>query len=234
MTAANVDVEQIVRQVLRQLQGTSAPAASAVAAPTPVSAPAPSCGELRLGEPVVTLSRLTGQLEGIATVIVGSAAVVTPAARDLLKQRGIELIRQSANAKPPKGQVVLGVAETNYDAAGLARMLTQHGIGTERLAQCGLLAAVDEVTDAVARGGKIGVLLTRQTAAVLCLANRARGVQAVLATSVDAVRSARTTFGANLLVIDASGRGMHDLAGMIRACASIPANCLEALKERLN
>lgn len=113
-------------------------------------------------------------------------------------------------------------------------MLTQQGISTERLAQCGLLAVVDELVDAVVRGGAVGVLLTRQTAAALCLANRTRGVQAVLATSVEVIRGARTTLAANLLVVDPKGKAAHELAGMIRACATLAPRSNEGLRSRLN
>jgi hypothetical protein len=184
-------------------------------------------------EPVVTLSRLSGHLQGVRNVIVDRAAVVTPAARDLLKQHGITLTRSADSTKRTASEVVVAAADTDFDAAGLTRMLTQQGIKTERLAQCGLLAAIDELVDMAAHGGKIGVLLTRQTAAALCVANRTRGVQAVLTGSVETVRTARASFGANLLVVDPHGRSLHELAGMIRTCATLPANYLENIKKRL-
>ena len=229
MSAADVDIDQIVRQVLRQLDGSSKTARPKVA-----NAPAPSVGELYVGEPVVTLSHFKGELDGIKNVTVRPTAVVTPAVRDLLKQRGIQLTRTKEAGKPSAGEVVIGAAETNYDAAGLNRMLTQQGISTQRLAQCGLVAAVDELVDAVARGGKIGVLLTRQTAAALCLANRTRGVQAVLATSAEAIRTARTTLAANLLVLNPQGRAAHELAGMIRTCATLAPHWADGLRPRLS
>ncbi|MCE9555841.1 MAG: hypothetical protein K8T91_21035 [Planctomycetes bacterium] len=229
MSAADVDIEQIVRQVLRQLDGSSNPAR-----PKVIDTLASAASELYLGEPVITLSHFKGQLDGIKNVSVRPTAVVTPAVRDLLKQRGIQLTRTKEAAKQTAGAVVIGSAETNYDAAGLTRMLTQQGIGTERLAQCGLVAVVDELVDAVARGGKIGVLLTRQTAAALCLANRTRGVQAVLATSVEAIRTARTTLAANLLVLDPKGKAAHELAGMIRTCATLAPHWADGLRPRLS
>ncbi|MSQ97348.1 MAG: hypothetical protein EXR98_22735 [Gemmataceae bacterium] len=229
MSAAKVDIEQIVRQVLRQLDGSSI-----AARPTVADAPVSASGELHVSEPVVTLSHLKGQLDGVKSVAVLPAAVVTPAARDLLKLRGIELTRSQKAAKQPSSAVVLAAAETDYDAAGLTRMLTQQGISTERLAQCGLIAVVDELVDAVARGGKIGVLLTRQTAAALCLANRTRGVQAVLATSAEAIRSARSTFGANLLVLEPKGKAVHELAGIIRTCATLAPHWADGIRPRLS
>lgn len=229
MSVADVDIEQIVRQVLRQLDGSSNAARPKVA-----DTFAPAIDELYVGEPVLTLSYLKGQLEGVKKVSVQPTAVVTPAARDLLKQSGIQLTRIKETARQSASEVVIGAAETTYDAAGLTRMLTQQGIRTERLAQCGLVAVVDELVDAVARGGKIGILLTRQTAAALCLANRTRGVQAVLATNVEAIRTARTNLAANLLVLDPQGKAAHELAGMIRTCATLTPHWADGLRARLS
>jgi len=234
MSVTDVDIDQIVRQVLRQLAGSSPAARPLETAPRArADMAATMATELHVSEPVITLSHLKGQLEGIKSVSVRRTAVITPAARDLLKQKQIELIRLQDTAKQPAGSVVLGAAETKYDAAGLTRMLTQQGISTERLEQCGLAAVVEELIDAVARGGKIGILLTRQTAAALCLANRTRGVQAVLATSEESTRAARTTLAANLLVVDPQGKAAHELAGMIRLCATLAPRWGAGLREHL-
>ena len=49
--------------------------------------------ELRIDAKVVALASLEGRLDGIGRVIVASRAVVTPAVKDALKDRKIELIR---------------------------------------------------------------------------------------------------------------------------------------------
>ena len=49
--------------------------------------------ELSVPERLVTLATLRGRLDGVARVVVPRRAVVTPAARDELKQRRIELQR---------------------------------------------------------------------------------------------------------------------------------------------
>src|SRR5207244_3143381 len=109
-------------------------------------------------------------------VVVRSDAVVTPAVRDLLYQATIALAREDTAAGGFVAGLLLGVADTPFEPAALVRMLVQQGLSAQQLARCGLLSAVDELVDAVVRGGQLGVLLTHETAAALCLANRARGV----------------------------------------------------------
>lgn len=237
MSVAEADIERIVRQVLRQLDvgvqaSVGVQATACVKESSSLKADLQQA-DLKIVEPVVTQARLAGQLNGVQSVSVSRTAVVTPAARDLLKQHGIQLVRVDVAKSRAAGEVVLAAAETDYDAAGLVRMLNQQAVKAERLAQCGLLTAIDELVDQVARGGRIGMLLTRQTAAALCLTNRASGVRAVLATNVETVRTARTSFAANLLIADPRGRSAHDLASTIRACASLAPQWSAGLRDRL-
>lgn len=79
-------MELVVREVIRRLMADgrlSLTGTAAVAAPR----------ELQISERLVTLATLSGKLDGIARVVVPRRAVVTPAARDELKQRRIELQR---------------------------------------------------------------------------------------------------------------------------------------------
>ncbi|HMO86760.1 MAG TPA: hypothetical protein PKC18_17765 [Lacipirellulaceae bacterium] len=77
-------LEWIVREVVRRLRDGAAGA-------TPVADSATA--EIALPHPLITLETLESQLAGVARVRVSSRAVVTPAVRDLLRQRGIELVR---------------------------------------------------------------------------------------------------------------------------------------------
>ena len=77
--------ERIVQEVVRRLLQRG------VAIERPAEAKPPS--ELRIDAKVVALASLEGKLNGIGRVIVTRRAVVTPAVKDELKDREIELIR---------------------------------------------------------------------------------------------------------------------------------------------
>jgi len=82
MTFTEQDVERIVVEVIRRLGllGSSKPLAA---------------NELTLAERVVTMRSIEGRLNGVARLVVASRAVVTPAVRDELNERQIELVRKA-------------------------------------------------------------------------------------------------------------------------------------------
>ncbi|HZL88245.1 MAG TPA: hypothetical protein VFB96_07695 [Pirellulaceae bacterium] len=85
MSFTEADVERIVSEVIRRLRAMDSSAAAA--------APAPVGHDLVLTERVITMRTIDGQLGGVQRLLVPAKAVVTPAVRDELKQRKIELVR---------------------------------------------------------------------------------------------------------------------------------------------
>lgn len=78
-------VEYIVAEVLRRLreQGISV-----------VSDAASSGRDLVLDDQVVALAKLNGRLSNVERLIVKQRAIVTPAVKDELKEKGVELVRR--------------------------------------------------------------------------------------------------------------------------------------------
>src|SRR5688572_3659926 len=100
LTAA--DIDRIVAEVVRRLRAMTAGSSSdggreSLAKKDLANSndsnrqrlPTPSISQLQLTEHVVTLSALKGRLDGVSNVIVSNRAVITPAVKDELKQRGI-------------------------------------------------------------------------------------------------------------------------------------------------
>jgi ethanolamine utilization cobalamin adenosyltransferase len=50
---------------------------------------------LQLGERLVTTYTLKGRLADVSQVTVGAKTVVTPAAKDMLNDRGVQLVRSN-------------------------------------------------------------------------------------------------------------------------------------------
>ena len=84
MTYSDQDVERIVLEVSRRLGLLASPQPSASVKGV----------ELVLTDRVVTLRSIEGKLAGVARLVVAARAVVTPAVRDALNDRGIELVRK--------------------------------------------------------------------------------------------------------------------------------------------
>ncbi len=83
MNLSQPEIERIVQEVLRRL--------SAMTHSSSDSSPVPTT--LSLTTRVVTVAELNGKLEGIKQITVAQRAVVTPAARDYLRERGVQLTR---------------------------------------------------------------------------------------------------------------------------------------------
>jgi hypothetical protein len=202
--------------------------------PTSASSAVPAAGELTVHEAVVSTHALADRLSGVRKVLVSTKAIITPAARDLLKQHKITIGRVAANAKRDKPALVIGMADTPADPADLLRMVSPLAGGIERLAKTGMATVVAELADAVAKDGRLGLLLSGQPLVAACLANRQAGVRAAVARDRDEVVQAIGSLGMNLLVVDPARRSLFQLGQMVKQfLQSGPAQCPAGLKEVL-
>jgi len=87
MTFTEQEVEQIVLEVLRRLGVTGRAAGD--------EGSSSAAAELRIADRVVTMRSIEGRLNGVVQITVRRRAVVTPAVKDELKQRKIELVEAS-------------------------------------------------------------------------------------------------------------------------------------------
>jgi hypothetical protein len=81
MTFTQEQVERIVLEVIRRLEMLGPSTAS------------PGT-DLAISERIVTMRLIEGRLSGVSRLIVGPRTVITPAVRDELNERHIELVRQ--------------------------------------------------------------------------------------------------------------------------------------------
>jgi hypothetical protein len=256
MSDQQAQVDAIVREVLRRLavapstDGNALGASDALGAglPTPRHNGRPAVGAsasngsqgsasaLVLTSKVITLAELDGRLDGLKRIRVPRRAVITPAVRDLLRQREIAVEHADAlqSASRVRVPLAVGVAQTAYDPAGLLRSVMQQGVEIQRLAQTGLLSVIDELTEQVSRGGSLGLLLTEDLAAALCLANRVRGVRAAASGDVAALGRAIRSIGVNLLVVEPAGRSPFQLRQMVTEFCRGPYTCPAEYRERLS
>ena len=210
-SSRHAEVERIVRAVLGEL--TAAAARGTKSKPVGET---DSGRTLELTSKVVSLAEVEGKLKDVSRLVVPRGAVFTPAARDELRRFAIAVASATGGAKTEQARVVLATAETTFEPTHLATAMAGEGIAVERIAGKELTSLVDTLTRRIVVDKKCGLLLTDMPAAAMCLTNRQRGVRAVLAYSVTAVREAVTTIAANLLVIDPRGRSVFELRQVAR------------------
>jgi ribose 5-phosphate isomerase RpiB len=228
MAGQELDLEAIVREVLRRLQQLSdggAPCADdgagiakqASAAPTPRE-PVADSAQLQLAGRTITMGLIAGRLGGVKEVLVPAGAVVTPSVRDELRKRQISLRTAGAQAAGAKNQagLVVGVAgKADPTGAAVAAVQVEAG-ATERIDNDCVLEVVRHVTQAVAVRRGIGLVLTDRPAVAMCLANRQPSIRAAWGVNPASVRDATKLIGANLLIVNPNQHGVHELRGMIR------------------
>lgn len=84
---------------------------------------------------------------------------------------------------------------------------------------------VRAVADCLARGDCRGVVLFCDDAGLAaCIANKVRGVRAVAVSSVPQAEQALNGLGANLLVVEPSGRTFYEFKELLRLCCGSDRN----------
>lgn len=243
MAGQELDLEAIVREVLRRLQQLGSDRADADGAKTQRQVPeAPAIpplasepGQLQLQERTITLGLVAGRLQGVREVLVSAGAVVTPSVRDELRKRRIALhfTAEPAADLPVTARLVLGVAG-GAQAAGAALAAVQAEAGAaQRIDRDCVLEVVRQVSQAVASQGQIGLVLTDRPAVALCLANRQASIRAAWGMSVASVREAAKLIGANLLVVNPAQHGAYELRGMIREFVAGRHQCPKVYRQAL-
>jgi hypothetical protein len=212
MSPSIADIELVVREVLAQLQAApvappaapSAPPPSAAACEKPSAAPAAEQPfTLTVAARVVTMNEVAGRLDSIRRLVVSREAIVTPAVRDELLRRGIALdCAKATSAAPATIRLTLMTARIDFDTTTLQAALAREGFQVKQSSSDCLIAASDELATEIRQEDALGVLLSRHTAAALCLANRLAGVRAIAGSEAPAVAAASAAVGANLLVVD--------------------------------
>lgn len=237
MAHAAHDIDRIVCEVVRQVRALPGQEPNrSNASQTEGQDSKQETGSLAIDAPVISLEVVENRLANVRYLTIGPRAVVTPAVRDLLRQSEITLrraaeIATSNSAKPP---LAVGMADTEFDPAAWLRATVEGGQPTEQIARTGIANVADELADLVTHGGRLGLLLTEATAAGVCLANRHRGVRAFAAADVAAVDHAVRSIGANLMVLDPTGRNLYEFQRMTTTfCRPGARTCPESLRERL-
>ncbi len=191
--------------------------------------------ELTLDEAVVSAGALTGRLDGIGRVVVRRGAVITPAARDVLRERKIDVsFRIDKEHAATRLRLIVGAAETAFQSRDLIGPLARNPITIEQIAETELTHVIDELARKLADPTALGLLLTAQTAAALCLANRLASVRAVAVSDSRAIAATVVELGANLLVLDPALRSRFATKQLVeRFIHGGPRVCPQRWRERL-
>ncbi|HLJ12226.1 MAG TPA: hypothetical protein VKU82_13615 [Planctomycetaceae bacterium] len=223
MNVTSEQFELIVKRVLERLETNGSPPSSASG---PASASAaevqnPKVPEVRIEQTVITQALLSETTTGAAQVRIGPKAILTPSARDFVHHRGITIVRESSQKVATALRFLLIATASTPQVSAAVDDLQRLGITCEvRLSGLPGEAAVQAIS-ALCRGeaNRI-VVVTDQPEVLACLSNRNDRVRAAAVSGTAAVARVKRTLNANLLAIDTSGIGAHELTSLLKAFLS--------------
>jgi hypothetical protein len=237
MNVSAAEIERLVREALSRLSAAAPVESTSSVVTSAKPAVATVADAFEVAAQVVTLAEIDGRLSNKRRLVVGPKAVVTPAVRDVLRQRNIVLERRvlgtrTSNAAA-KGTIMVAVA-ARADAGRLVERLRRDGYAVQQLAQAGLAAAVRELADDVVRGGSRGLLLADEVEAAVVALNRRGGVRAVGGDDASAVGRLSAAVNANLLVVRPAGKSEFVLQRIVAAWLEARASVSDEVRQLLN
>lgn len=202
-TAPQIDaaaIQALVAEVVRRIR--TAGAAAPATATAPAAAVAAPAAVTRLTDRVITVASFDRIPAGAREVAIDAKAVVTPAAVDRARERGIVLTRHAAQAALPQRPFVIAQAACRGDVAARTSAIARAIPGASQLPSSGLADVVAALASHASRDAARGVLLTGTPAVAVVLANRSASLRAVTARDATTLVSAAADTAANLLVVD--------------------------------
>lgn len=203
MTESAIEIEAIIREVVRRLgdsRATQRIGDATIASFTKSAAD----GQLELPIKLVTMESLRGRLDGIRELALPARAIVTPAARDRLRELQIQ-ITTSAGRHPSevgrRPKVYVHCSGCQLDGVALATRLEGSAV-LEKLVACPVPQAIQELEAVLASGDSRAVFVTPHWAQALSQACRRSNLRAFLAIDARMASEARRNGDANLLVMD--------------------------------
>jgi len=216
MNIADIDIEQIVQQVLRQLEPAAAPAASVAC-----TAPAKVTSTATLTERVITADLLAAHAQAGQQVQLTGNALVTPAARDYAREKQLTLIAaapEAAGSVKTAGArwLLLTVDESSACQGAITAVKKQTSVRLQTERGDTAKDAAETSARELNRGGADGVvILCDKIATAACYANRHENIRAVpLAHAADL--SLVDELDANVICVSHQGPSFADYLRIFR------------------
>jgi hypothetical protein len=232
------DIDRIVREVLAELASASAPVPTAK--PEQAISPAPPSmqnnHELVLTSRLVTLNEVAGRLAGVRRLIVRPGTVITPAVKEEIGKRNIQVITNATAKDVSAGTLKLAIiaARTKFDPQPLSAAMQSEQVEVELYSSKCLIEATNRIAGEVKKSATLGLILTPYEAESLCLANRLQGVRAIAGRDAGQVAADATAVGANVLIVNPKKIGPYAIRQMLTDfCRGGVRPCPEVLKHKL-
>lgn len=217
MNSRNELVETVLREVILRLQRGEQDTKNAPTSKHPLP---------HFNQKVITADCLKHNLIGNTQILIGSNSIITPSARDVLRERNIDWSRATAKTSVNSGGARWSVAVIDSTAAVEAAMTDLE----KRTEVCWQRQSGGDVRSTVTRllsdceldNTDGTVVITREPELAACLANRHRRVRAAVVRDVQHVKNIRQQIAANLFCLDANRLTFIEIRNLLTAISNGP------------
>lgn len=208
-------IDEIVRRVMEHLH--AAPASTRVAG-SPVSPSNPSASHgVTLSQPVITEDILSERVNGSKQVVISAKAILTPSARDFVRSRGIEIVRDANKAKRVSAGRWQVLAVAAASASAVVEQIRTAGANCEQKLCGSTQEAATQAVSAICRGEADGVIvLTPEPEMAACLANRNERIRAASVSDVNQAARVRDQVKANVYTINPGDQTAFGMRGIVK------------------
>lgn len=180
---------------------------------------------------VITAKQITAAKS--TTIQLAKGAILTPLARDLIKEKKITISSAiTKSATSTKSNVYTWWA----DGQSVASRQTTSNLTTLSAPNnpASLISALKQI-DADLKQNKIAgaVLLVNSAARAACFANRIASIRAVVGTSLNSITQGVEQLAANVLIVEYSNIGAHAISDMISTFTTQPRPDVTRIEQQL-
>ncbi len=223
--------EELVNQVVANVLSTISQMGNggqAQGSATPVTT---SDSSVILTEKVITADLLAKKIKGQSAVGIAATSILTPSAKDYLREFRVSVHRPASVTSSPKEQGALwrAIVLSNSPAVenSLATIEQQTNTRWSQELSASLEEATKDAISSLCRADAAGVVLFAESAEkAACLANRNQKIRAAAIQDVNHLRSVITQLSPNLICINPAQKSFIELRNLVKtfANAGVPAD----------
>ncbi len=220
------DIAHLVTEVLRRIRTETKPQVSThgqASTGRQVLIEKQNTPTATLADQVIAAKTIVNLAPGTKVAYIVDKAVITPSARDIARDRGIELV--TTQAKPQQfshRQLILAQADCTRNVSDATGAVRRAVPASQQLPSAGLATTLEALADHTGRDAARCILLSENTAVACIAANRFPAIRAVTATDSTTLKTSSAACAANVLVLDPRDFSVGSLAQIAKSFARHP------------
>ncbi len=184
-------------------------------------------GTIQWSESILT-SRDLASLNGHRRLLIAPGTIVTPQAKDELRERGIELDTPGFDS-----EYILGIERSYPLLSSVIHSLVREGICFQLSKMSEGLTHDQWARELASQQCPCVVTLTDDPGLVCCVANKVNGIRAAVVSSIPSMGRVMLSLKPNFFAVEMPGRTWHEMRQILRLATEMTRECPEPLASTL-